>query len=293
MVFIEERHNFLSELADKPKQKALFTLVSDESLQPTNNEVSETDAIYYACIEAIKNNHRERFNNQYSRISKRKVSQNSTAPFVHDDFLIFTLVIGVLKFEYEKEWLLGLINSRPENAITTTFENIIKGNHQSKANIQSLILVFLYLMDKTKITNEILVQAYKALSGTEQPFNNDFMRIIHYRAFDIIIQFKLPRNADEISRLLSFEKRFKKRVNVLSYIVYNSLLLFLLIGAYLILESLPEDWKSKINDLAVILGLAGTGLFGNFIPKLKIKIKVTLMSILGYPSQNNKELKFE
>lgn len=285
MVFIEERHSFLSELADKPKQKALFTLVSDESFQSSNNEVSETDAIYYACIEAIKNNHKERFNAQFSRISKRKVSQNSTAPFVHDDFLIFTLVIGVLKFDSEKEWLLGVINSRAENAITTTFENLIKGNYQSKANIQSLILVFLYLMDKSKITNEILVEAYKAMSDTNQPFNNDFIRIIHYRAFDIIIQFKLPRNADEISKLMEFEARFKRRVNVLSYIIYNAFLLVVLIVTYKIYDSMPEDFKKQINDLVVILGLAGTGLLANLIPKLRIKTKVILMRAFGYPSR--------
>lgn len=289
MVFIEKRHNFLSGLADKPKQKAFFALVSDESFQTLNNEVSETDAIYYSCIEAIKNNHKEGFNTQYSKISKRKVSHNSTAPFVHDDFLIFTLVIGVLKFDYEKEWLLSVINSRAKNAITTTFENLIKGNYQSKANIQSLILVFFYLMDKSKINNEILVEAYKAMSDINQSFNNDFIRIIHYRAFDIIIQFKLPRNTDKISRLLKFETRFKKRVKVLSFIVYNALWLFVLIVAALILDCLPEGWKSKINDIVLILALAGTGLVGNLFPKLRIMMKVILMSILGYPSQNDKE----
>ena len=55
MVFIEEKHSYLSSIADQPKQKALYALVSDESFVGQPNEVSETDAIYYSSIQAIKN----------------------------------------------------------------------------------------------------------------------------------------------------------------------------------------------------------------------------------------------
>ena len=107
MVFIEEKHSYLSSLSNQPKQKALYALVSEETLvQPT--EVSEIDAIYYSSIQAIKKNAKADFSIQYSKISKRKVSKNTTAPFVHDDFLMFTLVIGVIKFECDKDWLLGV-----------------------------------------------------------------------------------------------------------------------------------------------------------------------------------------
>src|SRR5690606_17785441 len=195
MVFIEEKHSYLSSLADQPKQKALYALVSEETLvQPT--EVSETDAIYYSSIQAIKKNAKADFNIQYAKISKRKVSENSTAPFVHDDFLIFTLVIGVLKFECDKEWLLGVIRNRAKGKTTTTFENLLTGNYQSKANNQSMVLAFLYLLDKSKITNDQLNEAYNAMSDANQSFKSDFSRIIHYRSFDIIILFKLPRDTD-------------------------------------------------------------------------------------------------
>ena len=91
MVFIEEKHSYLSSFTDQPKQKALFALVSDEDLAAQPNEISETDAIYYSSIQGIKKNAKADFNKQYIKISKRKVSENSAAPFVHDDFLIFSL----------------------------------------------------------------------------------------------------------------------------------------------------------------------------------------------------------
>ncbi|MCX2679619.1 hypothetical protein OOZ15_06670 [Galbibacter sp. EGI 63066] len=282
MVFIEEKHSYLSSLANQPKQSALYALVSDEILQLPQGNFSETDSIYYSSIQAIKKNSREEFNSQYAKISKRKVSENSVAPFIHDDFLIFTLVIGVLKFELEKDWLLGVITKRAKNATTTTFENLLTENYQSKANIHSLILTFLFLLDKSKITNELLVEAYNSMSDITQSFKSDFIRIIHYRAFDLIIQFKLPRDTDRISKLLEFETRFKKRINVITYLTYNILLLLILIGAYRILHSLPEDLKSKINEVGILIGIGGVGLFGNIIPKWRMKFKELIFRFFGY-----------
>ncbi len=283
MVFIEEKHRYLSSLADQPKQKALFALVSDDIVVDQPSEVSETDAIYYSSVEAIKKNAESEFNSQYAKIAKRKVSANSNAPFIHDDFLIFTLVTGVLKFKCDIDWISGVIQHRAKCMTTTTFENLLTGNYQSKANNQSMILVFLFLMDKSKITNDQLNEAYHAMSDIKESFNSDFIRIVHYRAFDIIIQFKLPRDTDEVSRLLEFESRFKKRIHTFSIIAYNLFILCILIGAYKVLQLLPEDKKLVVNDLNLIIGLGAIiGLSGNFIPKLKTKFLKLILRVFGY-----------
>ncbi|PRY98204.1 hypothetical protein BY457_11016 [Marinilabilia salmonicolor] len=285
MVFIEEKHRYLSSLEEQPKQNALYALVNEEPFQPPQNNVSEIDDIYFFSVQAIKKNSKEGFYSQYEKISRRKVSENSTAPFIHDDFLIFTLIIGVIRFECKKEWLVGVIKNRAKNATTTTFENLLTGNYQSKANIQSLVLVFLFLLDKSKINNDQLIEAYNAISDTHQSFNSDFIRIIHYKAFDIIIQFKLPKDTDKVSRLLEFEIRFKKRIKVFSYFIYNILLLALLFVSYQILHSLPEELKLKINEVAIIIGIAGVGFFGNLIPMFKVKFQELVLRTFGYPKE--------
>ena len=287
MVFIEEKHSYLSSLANQPKQAALVALVTDEVFQLPQGSFSEPDTIYYSSIQAIKKNSKESFESQYAKISKRKVSENSVSPFIHDDFLIFTLVIGVLKFECDKEWLLGVIRNRARGKVTTSFENLLIGNYLSKANNQSMVLVFLFLLDKSKITNDQLNEAYNTMSDTKESFNSDFIRIVYYRAFDIIIQFKLPRDADEVSRLLEFEGRFKKRINIFSIVVYNLFIIGILCGAYKAFQLLPEDKKLFVNDLNLILGLGAViGLSGNFIPKLKTKFQEMILRAFGY--QNTK-----
>lgn len=282
MVFIEEKYNYFSWLEDKPKQKALIAMVSDENCQPMQNDLSETDEIYYSSIYAIKNGLKEDFNVQYGKISKRKVIKDSMAPFIHDDFLVFTLIIGVLKFECEKKWLFTVIRHRAKNTITTTFESLLTENYQSTENMQSLILIAMFLLNKSKITNEWLVDAYNGMNDTNKLFNGDFIRIINYRAFDIIIQYKLPRNTDEVSRLLEFESRFKKRINIFSYLIYNGILLMILAAIYKILHQLPEDLKSKINEIGVIVGLGGVGFFSSLIPILRKKFRGVVLKLFGY-----------
>lgn len=283
MVFIEEKHSYFSRLEDQPKQKALFALLSHETMPVQSSDVSEIDDIYYSSIQAIKINSKNDFNTQYARISKRKVLENSSAPFVHDDYLIFTLVIGVLKFDCDKDWLIGVIKTRAKGETSTTFENIMTSNYQTKDNNYSIVLVLLFLLDKSKISNDLLNDAYNGMSDLNTSFNSDFIRIIYYRAFDIIIKFKLPRNSDDMSRLIEFETRFKKRINIFSIIIYNLFIIVLIFGAYKILKLLPEDKKLFINDLNLLIGLGAIiGLTGNLIPKLKTKFQELILRALGY-----------
>lgn len=282
MVFIEEKRDFLNNLSDKPKQKALVTLIFDETFLFEKNNIPETDIIYYSSIQSIKKNSKDDFNKQYDKISQRKISEHSIAPFIHDDYLIFTLIIGVQKFDCNKDWLLQVISNRSKNEITTTFENLLKEDYQSKANIQSIVLIFLFLLDKSKITNKQLNEAYGSISNTNQSINNDFIRIVFYRAFDIILQLKELNNNDLI-RLLEFESRFKKRINLISLLLYNLLLLFILIGLYKILYILPEKWRLKIDDIVWLLGILGIGgLVGNSLKEIKIGFKKLVFKFFGY-----------
>jgi hypothetical protein len=281
MVFVEERQKFLANIAELPKQNALFCLLFEESFYQKKDGLAETDSIYYYSVQAIKYESKNEFNTQYAKISKRKVSKGTVAPFVHDDFLIFILILGVLKFELEKDWLLGVIRTRAKNAITKTFENLLTGNNQSNDNLPSLVLVSLYLLDNSQITDKLLVEAYNSITNNKQICKDDFIRIVNYRAFDLIIQFKFPKDIDEMHKLLGFEKRFKKRIKVFSWVIYNLMLLAILYISYVVLQGLSEDLKSKINDVGVIMTIGGLGILGNF-PKLNVKFQNLLLKALGY-----------
>lgn len=286
MVSLEERQQYIEGLIDQPKQKALFALVNEEKSLVPESDVSETDLLYYSAIKAINDDSKNAFIDQYGKISKRKITENSTAPFIHDDFLIFTLIVGVSKFNSDKEWLIGVVNKRAKNEITTTFQNILSGDFLSKANNYSLVLVFLFLLDKSKINDEKLTEAYDSIVNSNQAAKNDFLRIIQYRAFDVIIKLKIPRSTDDLARLLDFEMVFKRKVKGLSILIYNTFIILVLFSGYKALQYLPEDKKLVINDINLIIGIGAIiGLSGNFIPWLKTQFQDMLLRLFGYKTE--------
>lgn len=267
---------------EQPKLCALYSLLWNKPFEAPSDNVSETDNIYYAALQSIRLGSRKDFHRQYSKISQRKISKDSSAPFLHDDFLIFSLLLGIIKFDSDDEWLLKVVHARASNAITTTFENILSGNFQSKSNIQSLILVFHSFLSREMISNDLLNEAYESLTDTKQSYNSDFIKLTHYKAFDLIIEYKVSRDTDEVSKLFEFEKRFKKRINIFAYIFHNFFLLVLLILAYKLIQVLPDEVKADINDFNVIIGIGGVGLLGNIIPKWKAKLQELILKAFGY-----------
>ena len=288
MVFIEERKKYIRTLKDKPKLKALSALLFNDTFQKPTGNSSEIDEIYYTSVHAIINNFEDIFRNEYKKISERKISTESSAPFIHDDFLIFILIIGVVKFMCDKEWLLNVIEVRKKISTTKSFENLLTGNFLSKENNQSLVLIFLNIFDEAKINDELLIGAYKFIIDNKESFDDDFNRIINYKAFDLIIYFKQPIEEIRLPELLAFEEKFLKKTKVFSSIVYNTIVLTLLFGMYIILQVIPEVWKEKINELNLILSLVGVTLLSNVFPKLRKKIYCLMLSKLGYMHPKNK-----
>lgn len=287
MVFIEERHKYLNEIQSRPKLYALSCLLWGNPINTIQEELNEIDEIYINCIQAIEADSIELFKKQYELISKRKVVENSSAPFVHDDFLIFVLIVGVVKFEQNMNWLINLVHLKVKNKTTNTFENLLTKNYQSKTNNQSIVLTFLFIINKSNITNDLLKDSYQDIIDLNQTFTDEFLKICHYRAFDLIFQYKIPRDSDQIARLILFEDRFKKRITVFSYISYHLILIVLLVFSYWILQKLPAEWKSNINDVGILIGIAGVGLIGNLLPKLKKNFRDLNLSLFGYKGEDN------
>lgn len=282
MVFIEERKKYMQSLTNKPKQKALSAFLFDEAYQTPFDNISETDEIYYESIHAIMNNNKEEFKYQYKRISKREVSNESYAPFLHDDFLIFILIIGVIKFGCNKEWLLNVVDKRKKASTTKSFKNLLTGNYLSKDNNQSLILTCLDYFDKSIIGDKLLIGTYQFIIDDQQSSGDDFIRIINYKSFDLILFYKQMIDNNKYSHLLDFEKMFLKRIKIFSTIIYNSFLILLILFMYFILQVVSEAWKIKINDFNLILSLFGLSLLSNALPKWRKIITKFIKSQLGY-----------
>ncbi|NQT65494.1 MAG: hypothetical protein HQ554_04885 [FCB group bacterium] len=143
MVSIENKADYQLRINESPKLAAFNNLLLGKSFVPSlQQNLNESDKIYFGLVSAIHSNNKVVFETHYNKKKRSNPSKDSPTPFVNDDFLIFCLILGVIKFEYDKNWIKNIISIRSRNPITITFENILNENYYSKSNLPEIVLVF-------------------------------------------------------------------------------------------------------------------------------------------------------
>lgn len=299
MVSIESKINYLNRISESPKLSALNQLLTGKAIvQPNDNDLSETDEIYFGIISAIQASDKSAFEKYYSKKSKSNPSKESPAPFVNDDFLIFSIILGVTKFRIDKAWIKNIVSIRSKNVITNTLDNLLAENFYSTSNLPEIVLMFLHHVNQELITNVFLNTTFKKINENTGLFNSksDFQILCAIHAYNSIIILKEATEGSEIKLLKSFNSRFLQRMKVLSWILQ----LFLLIVLFYLLLQLPVYSPETIafideyGYLFTVLGALGFTFFGNQLGFIRRKSHELTMRLFGYPKgliKNYKENK--
>jgi hypothetical protein len=283
MVSLEEQNNYLSNAIKNEKLFAFYSLLQLSKFEYTKDDLSEIDEIYFKIINSIIKKNKKGFKDCYEVISKRIPSENT--PFIHNDLLIFSIILAVFIFKEDSSWIKMVVGKRTKSLISVTFENILNENYQSKSNVQEIITVFLYLTKKEKLTNEILESTYKSILNNPNLFENknDFHIIISLKAFESILSLiKEFPNREEHNFLKSFEARFKKRIMAFSSFIY---LIILLSGVYYLyhLVSLNQGVKDFLDNLNAVFGiLSYLAISGGLFAAFKKKFELLILRLFGY-----------
>lgn len=295
MVSLEHRLTYLSGIEGQPKLGAFYNFIYGKPIAyPPKDSLNETDIIYYNIIESILNDSRSDFEKSYQQISKRKPTENSQSPFIHDDFLVLVLILGVKKFNLEESWVQGVINLRSRNAIKITFDNLLNENYNSNSNIAELVVIYLSIYNQSLIKPELLERTYMGITSKMNLFESqsDLLILSAIRAYDTIIEYKTSADGSEIYFLKGFEKSFLKRVGIIAWVLYNLTLLLILYGVAQLLYLLPEQIVDKLNIYAIILGIIGVGVIGgNLIRELRLWFRNLIYYVLGYNSDVIKKIR--
>lgn len=281
MVPLEYRSTYLQKIEDNSLLTAFNKLLSKDTIvQP--QDLNEIDTIYYGIIEAIASNSTSNFDIHYKAISRRTPTKDSISPFVHNDYLIFAIIAGIIKFNYSKDWIIQIVGIRTRNSTTITFENIINGNYYSKSNIPAIILAFLSLNSPAAITKELQDDAYQEITHNISVFDqgNDFIALCFLRAYDSIIISREIIDTKQHNWLLNFETKFIGRTKIISAILYNLLLVSLIYSIYKILNRFPEI-KQEFADTVTIIGLIGVTIT-NFTTGIKPAFEKKIQKLFGY-----------
>lgn len=288
MVPIEDKINYLNRISENPKLSAFNNLLIGKAISlPFGSDLSEADEIYFGIISAILSNDKIAFEKHYNKKSKSNPSKESPAPFVNDDFLIFSIILGVSMFNIDKIWIKNIVSIRSKNAITTTLDNLLEENFYSTSNLPEIVLMFLQNINSSLITNDFLNSTFKRINENTVLLDSksDFQILCAIHAYNSIILLKESPEGSELHLLKSFDSRFVKRMKVLSWVLQ----LVLLIVLFYLLLQLPvysPETIALIDDygyLFTVLGALGFTFFGNQLGFIRRKTHELTMRLFGYP----------
>jgi hypothetical protein len=290
MVSIENKIRYLNSISESPKLSAVSQLLNGKSIaHPNNLDLSETDEIYFRIILAIQANDKSEFEKYYNKKSKSNPNKESPAPFVNDDFLIFSIILGVKKFNIDKSWIKNIVSIRSKSSITTTFSNLIAENYYSTLNLPEIVLMYLQQIDQQLITNEFLNSTFRSINENTLLFEgkNDFQILCAIHSYNSIIQLKEAPPGSEQHLMKLFDESFIRRTKVLSWLLQ----LGLLFGVFFCLFKLPvfsPEIIKKIEEYGYVFnlfGAIGITLLGDQWGIIKRKRHELIMVFFGYPNE--------
>ena len=288
MVSLENKIGYQNRIGNSPKLSAFDHLLSNNSvILPDRNDLSETDEIYFGIVSAIQRNDKDAFDKYYRKKSKSNPNKESLAPFVNDDFLVFSIILGVTKFKIDKAWIKYIVSIRSRNPITTTLDNLLAENYYSTSNLPEIVLMFLQHINQALITNDFLNSTFEKINENTSLLESksDFQILCAIHAYNSIILLKIAPEGSEIQLLKSFDSRFVKRMKVLSWVMQLLILTGIISGLLKLPDYSPEAIKI-INDYGfvfTILSALGFTFFGNRLGSIRKRTHESTMRLFGYP----------
>jgi hypothetical protein len=283
MVPLIYRHDYFDEIKVNPKLKSFLDLTTAQHVvRPTGN-LREVDETYYALQEALSQNSKADFDGAYSKISKRKISADSLAPFIHDDALIFTLLLGITRYNISRAWINEVLDARTPSDITATFKSISRQDYFNRSNLPQIILPFVKLLDGQTLSEDYINESYRRLTSQNevQKERSDFLKILSINAFDAIILSKSTEGG-EYDKLKKFEKVFLVRVSWIASTFYYVILAAAIWGLHKVLIMVPwlNEWTTFIT---MIFGVCGITV--PLFTKLRGKLRLIFEKLLGHDNE--------
>ncbi len=286
MVSIVERSSYLTELRKNSKVDCLFNFLFANS----PNEYSNDN--FSQIIKCLEQNDKVKFNQIYKELNSREPSNH--LPYVHDDFLLFSLILGGKKFGIDLSWVKRTLSVRSTtdvegNLITISLKNIIDNNYKSQDNNFGIILSFEAILNQKYISWQERKLFYQEIIRKKLPFySSELLNLLALKAYDIVILEGDESRESKYNMLSSFETSFLNRVDFLSkalHWILNSLLISVLLYFYVTKPS----FNSLLRDNSVVVSILGLGgivaqvIFNN---KVSNGFRYFLFWIWGYNYKN-------
>ena len=277
MVSLEKRGEYLKGILENEKFLIFYNFILSNGTSVAGESVALSDVIdesFVGILEAICSSDRQNFEKYYSQYSTRVPSL--TSPFVNDDYLVFSLIIGVKKFNIPKEWIERVLQSRKCtsddcNQSLVTFKNILLGNYNSLDNHFGTILVFQSILKEDLLLPSNKAKFYAGITSTIFPSKkSDFLNIIELNSYDLLINEQLFGGDSKYQVFKMKIGNFEKRCRQVSISIY-AILYVIWIGSVYYLYYKFDFIEKFISSSESIFGFLGFGgLLALFFTKEKV-----------------------
>ena len=294
MVYIEEQSAYLSQLKLSPLapllNEVLYDRVAGYSMETHNaNEVAVSLII---CVKTGNKTDAETILNQFS---KRRVNKDSH--WIYDNFIVFSIVCAVHKFELSTDWISGAINltysaaTPVDKKIKDTFRNILTGNYSSRGDYHQISVVYQFLAKDEKPNEARINEMYIELWEASFPFSDDdFLNVMSLKAIEVAFTKKALLNPHQFALMNSFVPSFKKRSEMIAKTVSWTLIAVITVGSFYLLDLLNEKSKSYplfSKVLFFLLSVSGFGvsIFWGWKKGLSKFILMLINKLFGFPKE--------
>lgn len=263
MVSLEQRGEYLKGILVNEKFLIFYNFLVSNGTSVIGESMPPSDVIddsFRDILMAICNSNSQDFQKHYSQYSSRTPSP--TSPFVNDDFLLFSLIIGVKKFGLSQEWVEKVLQARkctsPDcNQTLTTFKNILLQNYNSLDNHLGIILIVQNILNNDLLLPANKAKLYTGITSSMFPSKrSDFLNIVELRAYDLLIREQLFDGNGEYQlykdMVQSTDVRIRQLSKVFFYLLCTSLILLIFYGYFKY-----EQFKEFVQNFEALFGFIG------------------------------------
>lgn len=263
MVSLEQRGEYLKGILVNEKFLIFYNFLVSNGTSVIGESMPTSDVIddsFRDILMTICNSNGQDFQKHFSQYSSRMPSP--TSPFVNDDFLLFSLIIGVKKFGLSQDWVEKVLQARkctsPDCSQTlTTFKNILLQNYNSLDNHLGIILVAQNILNSELLLPANKAKLYTGITSSIFPSKrSDFLNIVELRAYDLLINEQLLGSDSEYQTYKQITQKSELRIVQISNVFFYLICAFLsLIVVWLYFKY--ENFKEMIQNFEAIFGFLG------------------------------------
>jgi len=232
----------------------------EENITPNSSNANE---IMLSIIVSINSDDEPTFGEAYKTLSSRDPDDKSD--WIRNDFLIYSALIGILFFDYPRDWIKKVVKVRisatssHKKILSHGLHKILESDLENSAKNTPLKLVTSDILDINNVSDKELNECYGKLSKSEDFHEDSFYEIVYTRARELLFLTKGIIGKQPSKHLKEFKDRFESISYYLSILFwFTSLLITSVAWIYIIYNyALSPDTLGKLISALGFLGLGG------------------------------------